>query len=657
MSNIIDFQKILEAQRVRLQKDDNPMVDALNNIEKQNHNIEQLAKRDILLQMAQTYELAQAEKDDDHIVAAVEKSEQEIKKGLLDTSGSGLNGNILLLISIIKKQGNILERIASNDNRYASNDNGIAKPISTESFGPPMPIMGLDNNGVDTITQRAVNATTPTTLKERGQSQLTKIQQDLFSLRGLLNTAGIVKKNTGGIFDSALQRREDTQEKIATFRQIDPASTLTDRQLNQQFKVAQSTQRDIKINENAITRLKKAGYSEDQMQNTGLLEKRETLATKLATVDPTLQSLIKKTLPNSEQTNEDNAQREKQNGILEKIEENTRNLGQQSPTGSKGGVGSLLEGAGALGIVGGIGGMFSSMIKSIGVGLAVLFSPKRILSLLGKLALPALIIGTIFSGVKEGLEEWKKTGSIGQALLKGLGGMLSFVSFGLFDEKTLQTLWKDGKKLFDDYIVTPFTSIFESVKQIFANLVDLFNTYVIEPLTNLGTTILQTFDTIVVNTKDLFDKYIQTPIDTLGNCIQTIFKTIGETFTRVYKVFKDFIASIHIPAISIPGLGEVTKPWYPFKEDTKTIIGPVQPDKQSVGPVVMPVNQSAENIYTKSKDNANKLLGATPSSTTSPVIINAPSTVNNSQNFSHKTSPRNNDSSYKLYQQSFYGAL
>lgn len=60
-------------------------------------NLEKLAKQDRLLQVAQVVEAAKAVEDDHKIVSAVEKLEKETKKGLIDSSGTGLNANIIKL--------------------------------------------------------------------------------------------------------------------------------------------------------------------------------------------------------------------------------------------------------------------------------------------------------------------------------------------------------------------------------------------------------------------------------------------------------------------------------------------------------------------------------------------------------------------------------
>jgi hypothetical protein len=123
-----------------------------------------------------------------------------------------------------------------------------------------------------------------------------------------------------------------------------------------------------------------------------------------------------------------------------------------SPSG-----GGLLES-----IVGMFSGGFMSAIKSI-------FNPRALLKVLGKVFLPIAIIGTLFSGIKSGFEKYQETGSFSEAVVSGLGGMLNFVSFGLFGEDTLRSLWDNISSFFEP-ITSTISGIFTNFKKFFKDM-------------------------------------------------------------------------------------------------------------------------------------------------------------------------------------------
>ena len=113
-------------------------------------------------------------------------------------------------------------------------------------------------------------------------------------------------------------------------------------------------------------------------------------------------------------------------------------------------------------IAGFIGGALIELIK-------FLFNPMAIIRLLSKLALPALIIGTIFSGIMSGWKKYQETGSFTDAVVSYFGGALEFLTLGLFGEnevKNLLSLLGDVFKPVTDSV----SKIFESIKGVFKNI-------------------------------------------------------------------------------------------------------------------------------------------------------------------------------------------
>ena len=143
-----------------------------------------------------------------------------------------------------------------------------------------------------------------------------------------------------------------------------------------------------------------------------------------------------------------------------------------SPSPATAGAGAVAppSGGGLLeSIVGMFSGGFMSAIKSI-------FNPRSLLKVLGKVFLPIAIIGTLFSGIKAGFEKYQETGSFSEAVVSGLGGMLNFVSFGLFGEDTLRSLWDNISSFFEPITNTIsgiFTNFKNFFKEMFGGVVDI----------------------------------------------------------------------------------------------------------------------------------------------------------------------------------------
>lgn len=118
---------------------------------------------------------------------------------------------------------------------------------------------------------------------------------------------------------------------------------------------------------------------------------------------------------------------------------------------------------------GGIGDIFTMIKDGLIQGARFLFNPKNLLKILGRLALPLLIISTLFSGIKAGFEKYQETGSFSQAIVSGLGGMLEFLTFGLLGEDTLTQVFDSLSGVFQPVLDT-VSNIFDSIKGFFKGI-------------------------------------------------------------------------------------------------------------------------------------------------------------------------------------------
>jgi hypothetical protein len=118
---------------------------------------------------------------------------------------------------------------------------------------------------------------------------------------------------------------------------------------------------------------------------------------------------------------------------------------------------------------GGIGDIFTMIKDGLIQGAKFLFNPKNLLKILGKLALPLLIISTLFSGIKAGFEKYQETGNFTEAIVSGLGGMLEFLTFGLLGEDTLKQVFDSLSGVFQPVLDT-VSNIFDSIKGFFKGI-------------------------------------------------------------------------------------------------------------------------------------------------------------------------------------------
>ena len=118
---------------------------------------------------------------------------------------------------------------------------------------------------------------------------------------------------------------------------------------------------------------------------------------------------------------------------------------------------------------GGIGDIFTMIKNGLIQGAKFLFNPKNLLKILGRLALPLLIISTLFSGIKAGFEKYQETGSFTEAIVSGLGGMLEFLTFGLLGEDTLKQVFDSLSGVFQPVLDT-VSNIFDSIKGFFKGI-------------------------------------------------------------------------------------------------------------------------------------------------------------------------------------------
>ena len=96
------------------------------------------------------------------------------------------------------------------------------------------------------------------------------------------------------------------------------------------------------------------------------------------------------------------------------------------------------------GILGSLMDMLSpkKMIQNVLKGFRKLLSPKNIMKVLGKIALPVLIVSTIWVAISSAFEKWKETGSIWEAYKEAVGSVVEFLTLGFIDKETIKNLYQ-----------------------------------------------------------------------------------------------------------------------------------------------------------------------------------------------------------------------
>ena len=534
--------------------------------------------------IAQNVKLDNIQKHQDDQLKKLNKT---VEQGLINKGAEGVNSNIIKLFKEVKKQ--------------------------TES------IRQLSHSESKDITDKAMGRTVYKTISDRARNKVESLK-DFFTARGFLDKSGLVKRGTGGILDTALARREERQEYVkARLDTKDPTVNLYGRKgaakiFGEQFDKQQVVQREMVKNEAKIKKLQDLGFTEKQIQRSDAFKQRGVLATNLASidtrvrpenfkpkfggiVDPSTQLVPSRKInqdltgdnTSEEAANEQQRRFEEQTDILKQIEENTASLREESQKPKK------VEGDNNGFLNGVLGGLTSTLMSGLTSAFKVLLNPRNILKFLGKVALPAMIIGSVVNGIIDGFKEFGESGDIGKALIAGFGGILEFISFGLFDKKTIE------------------------------NIVDAVSGF--------------------------YSEYIEKPIAEFVDSISGVFKNISDFFTTAIDSFTGMIKNIGIPEVkfNIPVINKEVSigPFYPFAEEGQKSSVTAETPPTAAKPT------SANAIYEQSANNAQA--AAAPVIQSSPVVVSAPTTnVNNNQTSIMRIPSKNNDPTLKDYYRSRY---
>lgn len=500
---------------------------------------EHLKKLEVLNNQDNVYKL-NANRNNSSSASEIKQNEEmndnlkKIDKTLKDTLGDKgkLNSNVIKLADWIKK-----------NTAKALPETGKAKT----------PKSALTEDQAKSITGEAMGRRTYRGVGERVEGVKDQVK-DFFSVRGFLDKTGIVKRGTGGIFSDALDRREEKQKYIKARMETKGTTFGDEKTFARQFDEQQDTQRKMRKNESVIKGYEELGFKDTQIKRSDAFKERGVLAEQIIKSDTRVRpsketekegTLVKSNTKKlgieadtSEKEIENNRMVSEQTELLRSIEENTRG-------GKEKGAKPKEESSGG----GFLGGIMSMLGKSLLTAFKALFNPAVLLKFLTKFLAPAMLIGGIINGIMDGWNAFIEGGSFSDVIIAGLGGVLEFLSFGLFDANTIKNIVGAVSGFVDEYVIEP-------IKKFIGFLGESFDTYIKQP-------ILGAFEYIGT----LFTEYIINPI-------KEFFAPVADFFKKIKDQVFGFLEDFGIPEIgfTIPVINKKVSigPFYPFRPEQGT---------------------------------------------------------------------------------------
>lgn len=463
--------------------------------------------------------------------------------------------------------------------------------------------------------------------------------------------------NVGGIFNKKIAKEDfiKSQRAAGDNREL--------KLLEKNFDIAWQLSKEIKKNEQAIADFKKTlgrgrDVTDEQMAQTpggqDLLSKRGQLAGSYAGVDSSAalfgqgnmtgdeksaplpktpsdfgqlskstSSLALETASTKEHENETFKLMQSQTDLLQDIADNIRLMVNGGGSNKKKSGKMQIDENATGGLMDSVAGVFSFMGDMLLNVIGKVFSFRSILKFVTKFFAPAMLIASLANGIIDGFKTFMDTGSISEALIAGFGGMLDFLSFGLFDKDTLKNVIDAVGPMVNDYIVQPVTDFINGVA-------DAFQQYIAQPIQDAFGAMMD----FAQNINDLFNDTIIAPI-------QKAFDPISDFFNSMVDSIMGTLNSIEIPGVSFK---------LPFKDDPISI-GPWHPfsdSKQDSANLSRVTPNTANSVITASQDNED-MKAASKGGGTNTAIVNAPIQNNTNTTQIIKPNIRNAESSQAKY--------
>jgi len=519
-----------------------------------------------------------------------------------------------------------------------------------------------------------------------------KEKKEFGTAKGFLRQSGLISE--GGFIDNMLQRKEDKQQFIQDSMKRDPQMSnlkqfqgkdgkkRLEKSIGKKFDETESTVRKLQNNKDEFERLEAQGWDSTDPKNAKLFkplaEERSSLSSNLEKNDkrfrPTVEKSTEKakagkttaekanandplSFSNEEQLEQQRSQ-EKSVALLEKIEENTRSKNSRASDGAP--VKVVDDGSGLLdSIMSFIGPSFMKLFKAI-------FNPRNLLKAFTKVFVPAMIIGSIVNGIVDAFKTFFNGGSFLDVMIAGLGGVLSFLTFGLIDGKTIKKIADFMSGFIDEYVITP-------IKDFVSYIGESFNKYIAEPLAAVFAPITNFFKQIkdqvfgflenfgipeigftipVINKKVSIGPFYPFSSQESANKAQTKSSESSQSVISSESQKTTFSKSnINTTNATLTSVTEITK-----ENEAYQKLGFFDKLKVDTGfakatelvKVEKPTVSTGNAVYNQSSKNTE--MAMKPAQTQTPIVVSAPTTNNTTKQSIAMPAPvRNQDSEFGRY--------
>lgn len=236
------FEDILKSQEKLAAQGDKTAAATIQRLQEMERTLKAehtISKQDRVLQAAQTYEAVKADKDDDRIADATEKTADTVEE---------VDKNVVKLVDAVKCAVGPGQVVAA-------------------------PAEGIPSAVADRVAQATVDVDAA-----RAKGPLDGFKQ-LGSLKSWFDTSGPSK----GMLDDIIRRRIEKTEFIKTQQEVGGVSKEV---ATQRYKETDKLKRQADTIKSQIEVYKKQGLSEEQIQGTSAYQRLQTVQGKIAAADP-----------------------------------------------------------------------------------------------------------------------------------------------------------------------------------------------------------------------------------------------------------------------------------------------------------------------------------------------------------------------------------
>lgn len=266
------------ASAAKVQADQLKQVEAKLPAPKLTESIEKLSKQDRLLQVAQLYQAREINEDDDKLVDSMEQLKEDTKAGLIDTTGNGLNANVLKLIAALQKQQGVVGQAGTSfSGNVDTNQGALFSGVEPSTVAPKPSLFEAPKKGTGLAGWRGAIADTIKKLRS---------PETYLDMSEGANTEGVGALLRKPI-DEQRAQAEVTREREKFISDQLATGATQDRELaGKRFDKVVEQRKIIKESQQQVQEARARGLTDEQIERTGLFTKIRTADRKIAVADP-----------------------------------------------------------------------------------------------------------------------------------------------------------------------------------------------------------------------------------------------------------------------------------------------------------------------------------------------------------------------------------